>query len=285
VESKADHERGGTVPEAVSEALRMIDTFASVGTNRIHVTKTDINGVVQWGKPYAPEDLRKVLPAMIRVAAKLAQSDILDRKNGNVIGKERAGANLMVRPMSETTAFIQLDDLTEAKVDRVRPVAFLTVQTSPGNNQAWIAVPSFGNDQDRKDFTRRVKKQVTADSSATGSVRLAGTSNFKAKYIGNFPKVAIIDAVPGRITTPESLEALGLVAPPDPAPNVVRLKTSRDHSRLGTDKGWPDYEACLRGAPPNKEGTGPSRSHADFFWVPDGRATRAQHRGNRRQVA
>jgi hypothetical protein len=86
----------------------------------------------------------------------------------------------MVRPMSETAAFIQLDDLTEAKLDRGRSVAFLTVQTSPGNNQAWIAAPSFAHDQDRKDFTRRVKKQVTADSSATGSVRLAGTSNFKA---------------------------------------------------------------------------------------------------------
>jgi hypothetical protein len=50
------------------------------------------------------------------------------------------------------TAFIQLDDLTEAKLDQVRPVAFLTVQTSPGNNQAWIAVPSLATDQDRKDF-------------------------------------------------------------------------------------------------------------------------------------
>jgi hypothetical protein len=47
---------------------------------------------------------------------------------------------------------------------------------------------------------------------------------------------------------------------------MVRLKTSRNHSRLGNDKGWPDYEACLSGAPPNQEGTGPSRTHADFFW-------------------
>src|ERR1700685_4096513 len=173
----------------------MIDTFASVGANKVHVSKTDINNDIQWGKAYLPEDLRKVLPAMIRVAAKLKECDLLD-KTGKVTGHARAGGNLMVRPMSETTAFIQLDDLTEAKLDRVRPVAFLTVQTSPGNNQAWIAVPSFGNDQDRKNFTRRVKKQVTADSSATGSVRLAGTSNFKVKYIGNFPKVEIIDAVP-----------------------------------------------------------------------------------------
>jgi len=190
------------VTEAVTEALRMIDTFASVGANKIHVTKTDINGNVQWGKSYSPADLRKVLPAMIRVAAKLEECDVLDKK-GNVIGEARAGGNLMVRPMSETAAFIQLDDLTEAKLDLVRPVAFLTVQTSPGNHQAWIAVPNLVHDQERKDFTRRVKKQVTGDSLATGSVRLAGTCNFKAKYIGNFPKVAIIDAARGCITTPE----------------------------------------------------------------------------------
>jgi hypothetical protein len=129
----------------------------------------------------------------------------------------------MVRPMSDTSAFIQLDDLTETKLDRVRAVAFLTVRTSPGNHQTWIAVPKFESDQDRKDFTRRVKKQVTADSSATGSVRLAGTSNFKTKYIGNYPQVSIIDVAPGRMTTPEALESLGLVAPQDLAPTVVRF--------------------------------------------------------------
>ena len=190
--------------EAVSEALKMIDTFASVGANRIPVTKTDINNDVKWGKAYSPDDLRKVLPAMVRVAGKQEECDLLD-KTGNVTGNARAGGNLMVRPMSDTSAFIQLDDLTEAKLDLVRPVSFLTVRTSPGNHQAWIAVPKFESDLDRKDFTRRVKKQVTADSSATGSVRLARTSNFKTKYIGNYPKVSIIDAAPGRMTTPEAL--------------------------------------------------------------------------------
>jgi hypothetical protein len=243
----------------------MIDTFASVGANKIHVSKTDINNDIQWGKAYSPQDLRKVLPAMIRVAGKLEECDLMD-KTGNVIGKARAGGNLMVRPMSDTSAFIQLDDLTEAKLDRVRPVAFLTVRTSPGNHQAWIAVPRFASDQERKDFTRRVKKQVTADSSATGSVRLAGTSNFKAKYTGNFPKVAIIDANPGRMTTAEKLESLGLVAPEDPGPTVVRFKPSGNHSRLGTERSWPDYERCLLGAPPASSGDGPSRSHADFTW-------------------
>jgi hypothetical protein len=296
------------VTEADSEALRMIDTFASVGASKIHVTnimedqrqghagpsnaqprklihrsslqyrhvKTDINMVVQWGKPYSPSDLRKVLPAMVRVAGKLDDCDLLDKKTGNAIGKARAGGNLMVRPMSEAAAFIQLDDLTETKLDRVRPVAFLTVRTSPGNHQAWIAVPSFATDQDRKDFTRRVKKQVTADSSATGSVRLACTSNFKAKYIGNFPKVEIIDAVPGRMTTPEALEALGLVAPEDPAPNVVRLKTSINHSRLGSERSWPDCELCVKGAPLAKRWR-PGSQQGGFRVVPDGCTARPQH--------
>jgi RepB DNA-primase from phage plasmid len=167
--------------------------------------------------------------------------------------------------MSDTAAFIQLDELTEAKLDRVCPVAFLAVRTSPGNHQAWIAVPSFASDQDRKDFSRRVKKQVTADSSATGSVRLAGTSNFEAKYTGNFPKVAIIDAAPGRMTTPEALESLNLVAPADPAPTVVRFQSPGNQSRLGAERSWPDYELCVKGAPIAKEG-GLDRSMADFFW-------------------
>lgn len=97
-----------------------------------------------------PEDLRKVLPAMVRVAAKQKECDLLNKETGNAICKARAGGNLMVRPMSETTAFIQLDDLTEAKLDGVRSVAFLTVQTSPGDHQAWIAVPRFASDQERR---------------------------------------------------------------------------------------------------------------------------------------
>jgi hypothetical protein len=94
---------------------------------------------------------------------------------------------------------------------------------------------------------------------------LAGTSNFKAKYAGNFPRVAIIDAAPGRMTTPEALESLGLVAPQEPAPTVVRFKTSGNPSRLGAERSWPDYELCVKGATIAKEG-GPDRSMADFFW-------------------
>jgi hypothetical protein len=102
--------------------------------------------------------------------------------------------------------------------------------------------------------------------STTGSVRLAGTSNFKAKYIGNYPKVEIIDAVPGRITTPEALEALGLVAPQDPAPTVLHLKSRRTNLAPQCEGSWPDYDRCLKGTPRASEGGGPDRGIADFFW-------------------
>jgi hypothetical protein len=122
--------------------------------------------------------------------------------------------------------------------------------------------PAWWRDLGKPEIELRVLRRIVA---ATGESRLAGTSNFKVKYAGNFPKVAILDAAPGRITTSEALESLGLVAPPEPAPAVVRSKSSRNHSRPGTDRGWPDYEACVKNAPPAKEG-GPDRSLADFFW-------------------
>lgn len=78
--------------------------------------------------------------------------------------------------------------------------------------------------------------------------------------------------------TTGALEALGLVAPEDPAPTVVRLNTSRNTNRLGNERSWPDYELCVKGTPVAKEG-GPDRSMADFFWVHDGSAARPQHPG------
>jgi hypothetical protein len=47
---------------------------------------------------------------------------------------------------------------------------------------------------------------------------------------------------------------------------VLPLKTSRKHSRSESERAWPDYQRCVDGAPPAKEGDGPDRSIADFFW-------------------
>ena len=76
----------------------------------------------------------------------------------------------------------------------------------------------------------------------------------------------IVDAAPGRIVTPAQLDSLGLVAPPEPAPVVIPLRSRRRHSAAEGERTWPDYERCVTGAPPNQEGSGPDRSIADFFW-------------------
>jgi hypothetical protein len=82
---------------------------------------------------------------------------------------------------------------------------------------------------------------------------------FSPRWRGRYLRAGCLPA-PGE-------KSLGLVAPPEPdtAPTVFRLKTSRNDSRLETNRGWPDYDRCVKGAPLAKEG-GPDRSLADFVW-------------------
>ena len=113
---------------------------------------------------------------------------------------------------------------------------------------------------------RRLCKGAGADISASGATRVAGTTNYKRKYEPNFPTVKMVDAVPGRIVTQAQLDSLGLLAPPEPAPAVIPLRSRRKRSAAEGERTWPDYERCVSGAPPSKEGDGPDRSMADFFW-------------------
>ncbi|SRR5579862_976065 len=47
--------------------------------------------------------------------------------------------NIIVRPYADRTHFIHLDDFNEERLARVG-AAFLTLRTSPGNHQVWVAV-------------------------------------------------------------------------------------------------------------------------------------------------
>jgi DNA primase RepB-like protein len=132
------------------------------------------------------------------------------------------------RPHSDTAQLIQLDDLKADSLDRLRDVAFLTLQTSPGNHQAWIAVSGLAVGEETKEFARRLRKGAGADPSASVATRVAGTVNYKRRDEPDLPTVRIADATPGRIVTPEQLEALGLLAPTElvQAPTVLPLRTS-----------------------------------------------------------
>jgi hypothetical protein len=223
------------------ESLRMLDAFASVGATHFDVTFLDIDGNKRgFRKQQSVQQLRNSLPHLRPGLTQRQQS-------------------LVVRPLArDGVTLIQLDDLTSEHLRPLESTAFLTLETSPGNHQAWVAVSGLN---DAKDFSRRLRKGAGADATASGATRVAGTLNYKRKYHSDFPTVAITQATPGRIVTPEQLEALGLVVAPEPAASAAPLRDSSSGRR-----NWPDYERCMAGAPPNHGNTGPDISRADFFY-------------------
>jgi hypothetical protein len=250
----------------------MLDIFASCGAQSFVVTKTELewkdHKKVKWGKPYSVEALREKLPQILRTAT-IKRSVTLPE------GQEvMAGENVIIRPKSPDTVFVQLDDLkTQEQLDHVRPAACIIHETSPGNYQAWIAVSGVPDGKEEfKEFMRRVRRAVGGnDKSASHATRLAGTENWKAKYLPNPPVVTILEAHPGRVMTTAQLDALGLVAAPEPEIAVPSFEARIQQTRNGnlstkSARPWPSYAISLAGAPPNRAGTGPDRSMADFSW-------------------
>lgn len=232
------------------EAFRMLNAFVSVGAVHFDLTHTNIEGQKRGFRPHQTvAQLKDSLPKLFPGAT--------ERKN-----------NIIVRPLSDRTRNVQLDDLDDAALKRVGEAAFLTLQTSPGNHQAWVAVSGLTDPQDAKDFARRLRKGSGADATASGATRVAGTTNYKHKYEPDFPKVSILNIAHGRVVTPAQLESLGLVAEPEPAkpPTVIPLRLSSRHENAVRARRWPDYQRCLERAPPNHGGTGPDVSRADFVW-------------------
>lgn len=224
--------------QSLDQAKRMLDAFASVGATHFDVTFLDIDGAKRGFRPR--QTVRQVKHSLPILFPGLAE-----RQN-----------SLVVRPHSDASTLIQLDDLKPENLEPLRNVSFLTLQTSPGNHQAWVAVSGLDNP---KDFARRLRKGAHADLTASGATRVAGTRNFKRKYEPDFPTVAIGQQSRGRIVAPQQLEALGLVAPEDAA-RAAPFRVSR------AGEGFPDYERIVQGAPLNHGQTGPDISRADFFW-------------------
>jgi hypothetical protein len=220
----------------------MLDLFASVGATHFDVTWTTCAGDKElFRRNVTLADLKSQLSVMLGYATHARQ-------------------NLIVRPHGANVTFIQLDDL---KAERLLPplaaAAFLTLETSPGNFQAWVALASTPD----KDFARRLRKGAGADPTASGATRVAGSLNFKDKYAPAFPRVAIHTAHPGRLASPAELERLGLVAAPEPVAQPLRIHAPRIS---GSNRCWPSYSRCLEGAPLNSEQTGPDVSRADFVF-------------------
>ncbi|MBV9504759.1 MAG: hypothetical protein JO323_07105 [Acidobacteriia bacterium] len=224
----------GTDNPANQAAPAMLEAFASAGASHFDITWTTKQGDKAGFRRHIPvETLRRLLPVMLLSAA-------------------RTERNLIVRPVSDRAVFIQLDDLDRERAERLKPAAFLGLETSPGNYQAWVSIPAGQAD---KDFARRLLKGAGADDTASGATRVAGSRNFKDKYAPDFPTVQIAYSNPGLMTSPGQLESLGLVAAPEkPAPPILRLSGME---RIRTNK-WPSYQRCLQDAPETE--TKPART-------------------------
>ena len=225
-----------------TEARAMIDAFASVGATRFDVTWTNAAGEKElFRRGVSLADLHRTVPAMLDIAP----------------AHQR---NIIVRPHGPGVTFIQLDDLKTDQLPPLAPAVFLTIETSPGNYQAWLALPGAED----KDFARRLRKGTGADTTASGATRVAGSLNFKDKYAPDFPRVQIRAAYPGRQANADELEQLGLVAAPEAVAQPLRIAPARV-SAAGSRR-WPSYARCVDGAPLNSEGTGPDVSRADFVF-------------------
>lgn len=217
-------------------ARGMLAAFASVGADRFDLTWTDAVGdKVGFRGNYSLRELDGVISGFLEAAA---------RQHHNVI----------VRPKGSGPVLIQLDDLDGVGEAQLRPLSFLTLRTSPGSYQAWIAV----TDADA-DFARRLRKGAGADPSASGATRMSGSRNFKEKYAPAFPVVETIHANPGQVVTCQALQALGVVSSPEP-PAVASATTARRHF----GQCWPSYERCVDGAPRARDSDRPDISRADF---------------------
>ena len=135
---------------------------------------------------------RRTLPAMLDAAP----------------AKQR---NVIVRPHGPGVTFIQLDDLKADQLARLAPAVFLTLETSPGNFQAWVALP----ESEDKDFARRLRKGTGADATASGATSVAGSLNFKDKYAPEFSARGDPPGESGPYDDAAELERLGLVAAPE----------------------------------------------------------------------
>jgi hypothetical protein len=93
---------------------------------------------------------------------------------------------------------------------------------SPGNFQAWLALPGAED----KDFARRLRKGTGADTTASGATRVAGSLNFKDKYAPHFPRVAIHTAHPALPARPSPSSGLST-----PRRTMVRDTRPRTHHR------------------------------------------------------
>ena len=117
------------------------------------------------------------------------------------------GCDVYVRPARSTTSrLVLVDDLDPAKLRTLQAGPFaaaVTVQTSPGNYQAWIKLDADTSADVRREVARRLAREFDADPNSADSAhfgRLAGFTNRKPHHVdstGRSPYV-LLESYNGR---------------------------------------------------------------------------------------
>jgi len=236
---------GSLLRGSILQAPDCVRLFNDVGIKEFAVTMLrDRNAIGRRGELYQYLQARQLLcslPRFIKRNRSLEES-------------------LIIRPIGDH--LIQIDDCNSELLDRLRPYAFLAIETSLENYQSWLALPLETEKSDRNSIRSRLLRRLEGvDKAASGAMRWPGSINHKPGRNGFC--VRIVTSIPGRFVTPAELENAGLLAP-EIRQAVTEIQPMEQRFISGP-LSWPDHERCLSEAPLKKNGS-PDRSIADKNW-------------------
>lgn len=174
---------------------------------------------------------------------------------------------------SEKVHLFQLDDISPSVVELVRPYSLFTIETSPGNFQAAIAVQGLEKD-DVNRFYRKLKSFFKADPGANGSFKVVGSLNAKKRYLNcrtGAPTVLLHHHFNHRIVDRHDLDELGFSFDLFPKTRKV-LKTSNKYVPCRKTEKAPDgyfgnvYRKHLGRVRKKIDGITPDYSLVDFIF-------------------
>jgi len=189
-------ENGTTDPRSSWEqAQLMIALFLSVDKDRFDLMLTTDSGEVLASEAALdPDQLFERLPAHLQAA-------------------DNSNLNIMIRPLANERPgeplLVMVDDLDSRAVEEVRPHAFLTLQTKTERYQCWVAVGA-ASWRSAAALRRLVGPDKPRTEAGTCWVNLAGAKNVRASWRdaqGRYPRVALAEAVVGRLVTVHQLES------------------------------------------------------------------------------
>ena len=157
------------------------------------------------------------------------------------------------------------DDCTLADAQRLRDLALIVTETSPGNHHVFLAVEGIDTKERMTAFHAALDARGIGGNGRAGrSARWAGTWNAKRGC-----DVRLVHSNPGRVLTVEELQGLGIVLPAalpaEPLPTHRGADKKLVVRNLAQPRGaswrtWPSYQKAL-----DDKGGDRSAADASFF--------------------